>query len=63
MDDCGPLSPKAHALSVSSLILERAGRAKERAGPDTPDAHGSSFNMHYSCVTRDMEGMNVCSCA
>lgn len=66
MDDGGPLSPKANAFSIASLIsaAERAGNAgsdKHGAGLDKPDLHKhSSFKMHYSTVTREMEGNFVC---
>ena len=66
MDDGGPLSPKADAFSIASLIsaAERAGNAafdKQSAGLDKPDLHShSSFKMHYSTVTREMEGKSLC---
>lgn len=66
MDDGGPLSPKANAFSIASLIsaAEQAGNAsfdKQSAGLDKPDLHNhSSFKMHYSTVTREMEGKSVC---
>ena len=66
MDDSGPLSPKANAFSIASLIsaAERAGNAafdKQSAGLDKPDLHShSSFKMHYSTVTREMEGKSLC---
>lgn len=62
MDDGGPLSPKANAFSIASLIsaAERAGNAasdKHSTGLNKPDLHKhSSFTMHYSTVTREMEG-------
>lgn len=68
MDDGGPLSPKANAFSIASLIsaAEQAGNAafeKQSAGLDKPDLHNhSSFKMHYSTVTREMEGKSVYWC-
>ncbi|XP_042344052.1 T-box transcription factor TBX1 isoform X1 [Plectropomus leopardus] len=64
MDDGGPLSPKANAFSIASLIsaAEQAGNAafdKHSTGPNTPDLHNhSSFKMHYSTVTREMEAIS-----
>lgn len=66
MDDGGPLSPKANAFSIASLIsaTEQTGNAafeKHGTGLDKPDLHNhSSFKMHYSTVTREMEGNCVC---
>lgn len=66
MDDGGPLSPKANAFSIASLIsaAEQAGNAefdKQSTGLDKPDPHyHSSFKMHYSTVTREMEGKSEC---
>lgn len=66
MDDSGPLSPKANAFSIASLIS-----AAEQAGNATFDKHGtgldkqhqhdcySSLKMHYSTVTREMEGTSA----
>lgn len=61
MDDFGPLSPKANAFSIASLIsaAERTGNAafdKQGTGLDSP----SYCKMHYSSVTREMEGKSVC---
>lgn len=63
MDDGGPLSPKANAFSIASLIsaAEQAGNAafdKQSTGLDLHNR--SSFKMHYSTVTREMEGKSVC---
>lgn len=66
MDDGGPLSPKANAFSIASLIsaAEQTGNAafeKHGTGLDKSDLHNhSSFKMHYSTVTREMEGNCVC---
>lgn len=71
MDDGGPLSPKANAFSIASLIsaAEQTGNAafeKHGTGLDKSDLHKSglhnhsSFKMHYSTVTREMEGNCVC---
>jgi len=68
MDDGGPLSPKANAFSIASLIstAEQAGNAafdKQSPGLDKPDLrHHSSFEMHYSTVTREMEGKSLRRC-
>ncbi|XP_024273608.1 T-box transcription factor TBX1 isoform X2 [Oncorhynchus tshawytscha] len=68
MDDSGPLSPKANAFSIASLIS-----AAEQAGNATFDKHGigldkqhqhdcySSLKMHYSTVTREMEAFTTSS--
>ncbi|TMS03236.1 T-box transcription factor TBX1, partial [Larimichthys crocea] len=67
MDDGGPLSPKANAFSIASLIsaAEQAGNAafhKQSTGLDKPDLHNhSSFKMHYSTVTREMEAFTTSS--
>lgn len=63
MDDGGPLSPKANAFSIASLIsvAEQAGNAafdKQSTGLDLHNRN--SFKMHYSTVTREMEGKSVC---
>ncbi|XP_030593546.1 T-box transcription factor TBX1 isoform X3 [Archocentrus centrarchus] len=64
MDDGGPLSPKANAFSIASLIsaAEQTGNAafeKHSTGLDKPDLHNhSSFKMHYSTVTREMEAIS-----
>jgi hypothetical protein len=66
MDDSGPLSPKANAFSIASLIsaAEQAGNArfdKHRTGLDKQNQHNcyTSFKMHYSTVTREMEGTSA----
>jgi len=63
MDDCSPLSPKANAFSIACLIS-----ARDQAGNTTFDKHTTSLDkqvvqncsrsikMHYSTVTREMEG-------
>lgn len=62
MDDGGPLSPKANAFSIASLIsaAEQAGNSafdQQGTGLDKPELHNcSSYKMHYSTVTREMEG-------
>lgn len=66
MDDGGPLSPKANAFSIASLIsaAEQAGNAafeKASTGLYKPDLHNhTSLKMHYSTVTREMEGKSIC---
>ncbi|XP_077943721.1 T-box transcription factor TBX1 isoform X2 [Gasterosteus aculeatus] len=67
MDDGGPLSPKANAFRIASLVsvAERAGNAafdKHSTGLDEPDLRNhSSSNMHYSTVTREMEAFTTSS--
>ncbi|KAK7933164.1 hypothetical protein WMY93_004060 [Mugilogobius chulae] len=65
MDDGGPLSPKANAFSIASLIsaAELTGNAAfdkhNSGGLDKPDLQNStSFKMHYSTVTREMEAIS-----
>lgn len=63
MDDEGPLSPKANAFSIASLIsaAEQAGNAAfDKPSPGLDLHHRSSVKMHYSTVTREMEGNSVC---
>lgn len=62
MDDEGPLSPKANAFSIASLIsaAEQAGNAAfDKASPGLDLHHRGSVKMHYSTVTREMEGNSV----
>uniref|UniRef100_W5M328 T-box transcription factor 1 n=1 Tax=Lepisosteus oculatus TaxID=7918 RepID=W5M328_LEPOC len=68
MDDCSPLSPKANAFSIASLIsaAEQAGNtAFEELGTglDKHYQHSSyrSLKMHYSTVTREMEAFTTSS--
>ncbi|XP_057213726.1 T-box transcription factor TBX1 isoform X2 [Triplophysa rosa] len=68
MDECSPLSPKANAFSIASLIS-----AREQAGNATFDKHcigldeqvaqncSRSVKMHYSTVTREMEAFTTSS--
>ncbi|XP_026881879.1 T-box transcription factor TBX1 [Electrophorus electricus] len=65
MDEYSPLSPKANAFRIASLIsaAEQAGNAtfaKHGAGPDKYAAQ-NSFKMHYSTVTREMEAFTTSS--
>ncbi|XP_043966868.1 T-box transcription factor TBX1 [Gambusia affinis] len=62
MDDIGPLSPKANAFSIASLIsaAEQAGNTafdKQDTGLDSR----SYCKMHYSTVTREMEAFTTSS--
>ncbi|KAF4074186.1 hypothetical protein AMELA_G00236680 [Ameiurus melas] len=50
MDEGSPLSPKANAFSIDSLI--------SAAGNATFAKHGSFTTMHYSTVTREMEAIS-----
>ncbi|XP_062399076.1 T-box transcription factor TBX1 isoform X4 [Sardina pilchardus] len=68
MDDSSPLSPKANAFSIASLIsaTEQAGNAtsdKPSTGLDNHDQETChrSFKMHYSTVTREMEAFTTSS--
>ncbi|MBN3311653.1 TBX1 factor, partial [Atractosteus spatula] len=68
MDDSSPLSPKANAFSIASLIsaAEQAGNtAFEELGTglDKHYQHSSyrSLKMHYSTVTREMEAFTTSS--
>lgn len=62
MDENSPLSPKANAFSIASLISVAA--AAEQAGKGALEERGSAparpgcrpQKMHFSTVTRDMEG-------
>lgn len=61
MDENSPLSPKANAFSIASLIsvaaAERAGKGaleERRSAPARPGCRPQK--MHFSTVTRDMEG-------
>lgn len=65
MDENSPLSPKANAFSIASLIsvaaaAEQAGKGaleERRGGRSAPARPGCRpQKMHFSTVTRDMEG-------
>lgn len=65
MDENSPLSPKANAFSIASLIsvvaaAEHAGKGalEERSGGRSAPARPGCRpqKMHFSTVTRDMEG-------
>lgn len=65
MDENSPLSPKANAFSIASLIsvaaaAEQAGKGalEERSGGRSAPARPGCRpqKMHFSTVTRDMEG-------
>ncbi|KAJ3604418.1 hypothetical protein NHX12_029159 [Muraenolepis orangiensis] len=71
-DSAGPFSPKANAFSIASLIAaaEQAGNSASDhhhhhrgSGPDSkPELHNcSSYTMHYSTVTREMEAFTTSS--
>lgn len=62
MDARSPLSPRASAFSIASLVAAEAAERSARLGPGSsnraklhrlPD---SPAGMHFSTVTRDMEG-------
>ncbi|XP_035196174.1 T-box transcription factor TBX1 isoform X3 [Oxyura jamaicensis] len=68
MDENSPLSPKANAFSIASLIsvaaaAERAGKGalEERRGGRSAPAGPASRppKMHFSTVTRDMEAFTA----
>ncbi|XP_036597291.1 T-box transcription factor TBX1 [Trichosurus vulpecula] len=70
MDEQSPLSPKANAFSIASLIAAAAERAsREALGPPqlaapglakaAAGAGGPPQRMHFSTVTRDMEAFTA----
>lgn len=62
MDARSPLSPRASAFSIASLVAAEAVERTARLGPRSSDQAklrrllGSPAGMHFSTVTRDMEG-------
>nr|XP_025838512.1 T-box transcription factor TBX1 [Vulpes vulpes] len=62
MDARSPLSPRASAFSIASLVAAEAAERTTRLGPRSSDPAkfrwllGSPAGMHFSTVTRDMEG-------
>ncbi|KAL6465194.1 hypothetical protein MHYP_G00253270 [Metynnis hypsauchen] len=56
MDDSSPLSPKANAFSIASLIAAAAAAAGAQALDRKQQQ--SSGAMHYSTVTREMEAIS-----
>ena len=62
MDARSPLSPRASAFSIASLVAAEAAEHTARLGPRFSDRVklrrllGSPAGMHFSTVTRDMEG-------
>ncbi|XP_077602053.1 T-box transcription factor TBX1 [Crocuta crocuta] len=64
MDARSPLSPRASAFSIASLVAAEAVERKARLGPRSSDQAklrrllGSPAGMHFSTVTRDMEEEN-----
>ncbi|XP_025789329.1 T-box transcription factor TBX1 [Puma concolor] len=62
MDARSPLSPRASAFSIASLVAAEAVERTARLGPRFSDQAklrrllGSPAGMHFSTVTRDMEG-------
>lgn len=62
MDSRSPLSPRASAFSIASLVAAEAAERTARLGPGSSDwakLHRlleSPAGMHFSTVTRDMEG-------
>lgn len=62
MDARSPLSPRASAFSIASLVAAEAAERTVRLGPRSSDQaklrrlSGSPAGMHFSTVTRDMEG-------
>ncbi|XP_024904937.1 T-box transcription factor TBX1 [Pteropus alecto] len=62
MDSRSPLSPRASAFSIASLVAAEAAERTARLGPGSSDPvklHRlleSPAGMHFSTVTRDMEG-------
>ncbi|XP_006752008.1 T-box transcription factor TBX1 [Leptonychotes weddellii] len=66
MDARSPLSPRASAFSIASLVAAEAAERTVRLGPRSSDQAklhrllGSLAGMHFSTVTRDMEGEPSC---
>lgn len=66
MDARSPLSPRASAFSIASLVAAEAAERSARLGPRSSDPAklrrllGSPAGMHFSTVTRDMEGEPPC---
>lgn len=62
MDARSPLSPRASAFSIASLVAAEAAERAARLGPGSPNRAKlhrlleSPAGMHFSTVTRDMEG-------
>ncbi|XP_014320527.2 T-box transcription factor TBX1 [Myotis lucifugus] len=61
MDARSPLSPRASAFSIASLVAAEAAERAARLGPGSPNRAKlhrlleSPAGMHFSTVTRDME--------
>lgn len=66
MDARSPLSPRASAFSITSLVAAEASEHTTRLGPGSSERVklrrllGSPAGMHFSTVTRDMEGEPSC---
>lgn len=66
MDARIPLSPRASAFSIASLVAAEATERTARLGPESSDLVklrqllGFPAGMHFSTVTRDMEGEPLC---
>ncbi|KAM7331397.1 hypothetical protein ACRRTK_008105 [Alexandromys fortis] len=62
MDARSPLSARASAFSIASLVAAEASEGAAHRGPRPSDRAklrrlpGSPAGMHFSTVTRDMEG-------
>ncbi|KAI4536552.1 hypothetical protein MG293_013944 [Ovis ammon polii] len=59
MDARGPLSPRASAFSIASLVAAEAAERTTHLAPGSSEPVkplGSPAGMHFSTVTRDMEG-------
>lgn len=62
MDARSPLSPRASAFSIASLVAAEAAERTARLGPGSSNRAKlhrlleSPGGMHFSTVTRDMEG-------
>ncbi|KAK2500585.1 hypothetical protein MC885_000927 [Smutsia gigantea] len=67
MDARSPLSPRASAFSIASLVAAEAAERTARPGPKSSDQAklprllGSPAGMHFSTVTRDMEAFTASS--
>ncbi|KAK1328535.1 hypothetical protein QTO34_012108 [Cnephaeus nilssonii] len=67
MDARSPLSPRASAFSIASLVAAEAAERTARLGPGSSNRAKlhrlleSPGGMHFSTVTRDMEATETCT--
>lgn len=60
MDEGSPLSPKANAFSIASLISAAEQDDDDEVEEEDANATDARTRMHFSAVTRDMEGKRHC---